>query len=129
MTKRKKILIVDDSNYQRQGLKKLLDDNGYQVFEAEDAIDGIQLFRKIMPDLVIMDINMPIMEGTDAVRYIKKIDHDALVIMFSTLDDEKSVMEAIKAGARDFITKPLKDKLMLDTVDRLINKFSNGRKD
>ena len=128
MAKRKKILIVDDSVYQRQGLKKLLDENGYQVFEAEDAIDGIQLFRKIKPDVVVMDINMPVMEGTDAVRYIKKIDHDAVVVMFSTLDDEKSVMEAIKAGARDFITKPLQNKLMLDTLDRLINNNPTGRK-
>lgn len=128
MKKKIKILIVDDSSYQRQGLKKLLDENGFQVFEAEDAIDGIQLFRKIKPDLVVMDVNMPIMEGTDAVRYIKKIDRDALVVMFSTLDDEKSVMDAIRAGARDFITKPLDAKLMLDTIERLLSNFPDGRK-
>ena len=127
MKHKEKILIVDDSLYHRSELKKLLLENGYKVFESSDAIDGIQMMRKIHPDLVIMDINMPIMEGVDAVKYMKKVDRNALVIMFSSLDDEKSVMEAIKAGARDYVTKPLDKVKMLEAVERLLKSFSIGR--
>ena len=127
MKQKGKILVVDDSLYHRQELKKLLTENGYNVFDACDAIDGLQMMRKIKPDLVIMDINMPVMEGTEAVKYMKKIDRDAVIIMFSSLDDEKTVMEAIKAGARDYITKPLDKKKMIETVERLMKSFSIGR--
>lgn len=127
MKQKEKILIVDDSLYHRSELKKLLLENGYKVFEAADAIDGIQVMRKARPDLVIMDINMPIMEGVDAVKYMKKIDRNALIVMFSSLDDEKTVMEAIKAGARDYVTKPLDKVKMLETVERLLKSFTTGR--
>ncbi|MFH1540070.1 MAG: response regulator [bacterium] len=125
MTKKKKILVVDDSPYQRFRAKKFLRDNGFKVFEAEDGIDAVQLYRKVSPDLVIMDINMPIMEGIDAVRYIRKVNSNATVIMFSAIDDEKTVLEAIKAGARDYIVKPLDPELMLKTV----NKYLEEEKD
>ena len=128
MKQKGKILVVDDSLYHRQELKKLLSENGYKVFDACDAIDGIQMMRKIHPDLVIMDINMPVMEGTEAVKYMKKIDRDALIVMFSSLDDEKTVMEAIKSGARDYVTKPLDKAKMIETVERLLKLYSVERK-
>jgi two-component system, chemotaxis family, chemotaxis protein CheY len=121
MAKQKKILIVDDSVYQRTKAKNFLQENGFKVFEAEDGVEGIQTFRTVMPDLVLMDINMPLMEGTEALVYIKKIDPEAIVIMFSTLDDEKTIMKAIKAGAKDYIVKPLRKDLMLKTVNSFLN--------
>ena len=127
MAKKKTILLVDDSYYQRFKAKKLLMDNGYRVLEAEDGIDAVQLYRKVTPDLVVMDINMPIMEGIDAVRYIKKIDRDATVIMFSALDDEKTVLEAIKTGARDYIVKPLDEELMLKTVRKHLGEENSSK--
>jgi len=129
MKSKGKILVIDDSLYHREELKRLLDENGYKVFDAADAIDGLQMMRKIHPDLVITDINMPVMEGTEAVKYMKKIDRDAIIVMFSSLDDERTVMEAIKGGAKDYITKPLDKAKMIETVERLLKTYSNGRKD
>jgi len=126
MPKQKKILIVDDSKYQRTRAKKIMEENGFKVIEAEDGLEGACLFRKTGPDLVIMDINMPVMEGIDALRCIRKIDPNAIVIMFSTLDDEKTIMEAIKAGAKDYIVKPLKPDLMIDTVKKFLNISAGG---
>lgn len=127
MKHKEKILVVDDSLYHRSELKKLLLENGYKVFEAADAIDGIQMMRKIHPDLVVMDINMPVMEGSEAVKYMMKIDRGAVIVMFSSLDDEKTVMESIKAGAKDYIAKPLDKAKMLETVERLLKSFPKGR--
>jgi two-component system, chemotaxis family, chemotaxis protein CheY len=121
MVKQKKILIVDDSVYQRSKAKTFLQENGFKVFEAEDGLEGVHLYRKILPDLVLMDINMPLMEGTEALVFIKKIDPDAIVIMFSTLDDEKIIMKAIKDGAKDYIVKPLKKDLMLKTINKFLD--------
>ncbi|MFA6450465.1 MAG: response regulator [bacterium] len=121
MPKQKKILIVDDSTYQRSKAKNFLQEKGFRIFEAEDGIEGVYLYRKVQPDLVLMDINMPVMEGPEALRYIKKIDPNAVVIMFSTLDDEKTIMGAIKAGAKDYIVKPLKEDLMIKTINKFIN--------
>jgi two-component system, chemotaxis family, chemotaxis protein CheY len=122
MAKQKTILIVDDSTYQRTKAKNLLLENGFNVVEADDGIEGVHLYRSVLPDLVLMDINMPIMEGTDALRYIRKMDSNAIVIMFSTLDDEKTVMEAIKAGALDYIVKPLNPPLMLETINKFLDR-------
>ena len=114
------ILVVDDSEYQRSRACKLLKENGFEIIEAHDGLEGVWLFRQEQPDLVIMDINMPIMEGIDAVRYIRQIDRRALVIMFSTLDDEKTLLSAIKAGAADYIVKPLQPELMMNTINKLL---------
>jgi two-component system, chemotaxis family, chemotaxis protein CheY len=120
-----KILIVDDSEYQRHRAKKLLADNGYIVYEADDGIDAVQFYRKLLPDLVIMDINMKVMEGIDAIRYIKKIDPKAMIVILSALEDERTVMQAIKAGAREYMVKPLKPELFLDTVEKILNAGSD----
>lgn len=116
----KKILIVDDSSYYRAKSKKMLDEAGFNVIIAEDGLEGAWLFRQEKPDLVLMDINMPIMEGIDSLEYIKKIDHNAVVIMFSTLDDEKTIAQAIKAGAKDYIVKPMVPEKMLETIKKFL---------
>jgi len=116
----RKILVIDDSNYQRNKLRKLLENNGYEVILAEDGVDGVYTFKKDSPDLVIMDINMPYMEGLEALVFIKRIDRNAIVIMFSTLDDEKVIMNAVKAGARDYVVKPLDERNMLETIGKYL---------
>ena len=85
------ILLVDDHPVFRQGLRQLLEKEKdlKVVGEAGDGMEAIDRLRELSPDIVVMDINMPIMEGIDAVRYIKKVNRDAVVIMFSAIDDEK----------------------------------------
>lgn len=125
MTNMKKILIVDDSAAQRGRSVKALRGRPYTIYEAEDGIDAVQMFRSVRPDLTIMDNNMPIMEGIDAIRYIKKVDKNALIIMCSAVDDEKIIMEAIRAGAKDYIIKPVKKELLLKIVETYL-KTGNG---
>lgn len=117
---KKKILIVDDSSYYRSKSKKLLDTAGYKVIMAEDGLEGAWLYKHEKPDLVLMDINMPIMEGIESLEYIKKIDHNAVVIMFSTLDDEKTIAQAIKAGAKDYIVKTMVTEKVLETIRKFL---------
>ena len=127
MAKKPRILIVDDSQYQRSRAKKLLEESGFSVIEALDGIEGVCTFRKEAPDLVIMDINMPYMEGIEALEYIKKLDENAIVIMFTTLDDEKTIMKAIKAGAKDYIVKPLDPERMIATIRRFLGLAARGK--
>jgi two-component system, chemotaxis family, chemotaxis protein CheY len=121
----RKILVVDDSTYQRSRAKNLLASNDYIVLEAEDGIDAVQIYRKTLPDLVIMDINMAVMDGIEAIRYIKKINSAALIIVLSALGDEKSVVQAIRAGAREYMVKPFKPDLLLSTVKKFLAAGSN----
>lgn len=116
--KKQRILIIDDSNYQRRKTKKLLKDNGYSVHEAVDGLEGLCEFRKKGADLVLLDINMPIMEGLDVLDYIFKIDSSAKVIMFSTLDEKKIIMESIKKGAADYLVKPSPSDVVLATIKK-----------
>lgn len=110
------ILIIDDSDYQRSRLKSLLEQNGYSVLEAVDAVDGLYACKHETVDIVILDINMPYMQGVDALPVIREIDRILPVIMFSTLDDESIIKEAIRRGARDYIVKPLRPDRMLNTI-------------
>ena len=125
MTNVKKILIVDDSAAQRCRSVKAFRGRPYSIYEAEDGIEAVQMFRGVRPDLTIMDNNMPIMEGIDAIRYIKKVDKNAIIIMCSAVDDEKVIMEAIRAGAKDYIIKPVKKDLLLKIVETYL-KTGNG---
>lgn len=121
MKKNIKILIADDSAYHRFRVKKLLVEAGFEVYEAQDGVDTIQMFKKARPDLVISDINMPIMDGIESIRYLKRIDSDVKIIMYSSLDEEKMAMKALKAGAKDYIVKPMKEDLFIQSVKKLLS--------
>lgn len=120
MGKNKKVLIADDSSYHRFRLKKLLQENGYEVYEAEDGVDSVQLFRKARPALVITDINMPIMDGIESIQYLKRVDEDVKVIVCSSLEEESMVMKALKAGAKDYVVKPVKTESFLKVVKKYL---------
>lgn len=103
----KKVLVVDDAVFMRMKLKDILESNGYEVVgEAQDGMDAIEKYKTERPDLVTMDITMPEMDGVQALKEIKKIDPDATVIMCSAMGQQSMVMDAIQAGAVDFIVKP-----------------------
>lgn len=103
-----KVLLVDDAAFVRMSLKKILDDMalGFEYIEAGDGEDAIEKYKIYSPDLVIMDITMPKMDGITAVGRIKGIDDNAKIIMCSSMGYQEKVLDAITAGAKDFIIKP-----------------------
>lgn len=116
-----KILIVDDAGFMRMMIKTHLSKAGYENFmEAEDGMKALEAYQAEKPDLVIMDITMPNMDGIEALRNIKKFDANAKVVMCSAMGQESMVMEAIKLGALDFIVKPFKQDRIVQTVTKVL---------
>lgn len=116
-----KVLLVDDAAFMRMRCAKLLTENGYSVDEAENGQEAIEKYQAIKPDLVLMDITMPVMDGLTAVAEIRKIDPSAKIVMCSALGQQNTVMSAIKAGAKDFIVKPYQPDKILNTIKRFID--------
>jgi two-component system chemotaxis response regulator CheY len=116
-----KILVVDDAGFMRKMVQSHLNKAGYNTFiEAEDGQRAVVLYQENNPDLVIMDITMPNMDGIEALRRIKQINPNAKVIMCSAMGLESMVMEAIKLGALDFIVKPFKPERIVQTVSKIL---------
>lgn len=115
-----KILLVDDAAFMRMRCSKLLIENGYETGEAENGSDAVMKYQSYRPDLVLMDITMPVMDGIAATREIKSIDPEAKVVMVSALGQQTMVIEAIKAGAKDFVVKPFEPEKILATVKKYI---------
>lgn len=116
-----KILVVDDAGFMRKMVQTHLSKSGYTDFiEGEDGAVAVNLFTSEKPDLVIMDITMPNLDGISALREIKKIDPAAKVVMCSAMGQEAMVMEAIKLGALDFIVKPFKQERIAQTVSKIL---------
>lgn len=117
-----KVLLVDDAEFARMTLKRLLDDYGFnfQYAEASTGVEAIQMYRKILPDLVIMDINMPEMDGITSVREIMKIDTEAKIVMCSSMGYQKKIDEAIDAGALAFIVKPYQKETVASAIEKAL---------
>ena len=117
----KKILLVDDAAFMRKMIKDTLSKNGYtELFEAGDGADAVEKFNEIGPDLVIMDITMPNMDGLEALKAIRASDPGANVVMCSAMGQETMVIDAIRSGAKDFIVKPFKPERVLKTVTSIV---------
>lgn len=115
----KKIMLVDDAAFMRMMIKNTLTQNGYtDIIEAKDGVEAVQMYADEKPDLVIMDITMPNMDGIEALRAIKGSNPESRVVMCSALGQEKMVLEAIKLGAEDFIVKPFKPERIMKTIDK-----------
>jgi two-component system chemotaxis response regulator CheY len=115
------ILIVDDAAFMRMMIKDILSKNGYTVVgEAENGIKAIEKFKETNPDLVIMDITMPEMDGIQAVKQIKSINSAAKIIMCSAMGQQAMVIESIQAGARDFIVKPFQAERVVEAVKKVV---------
>ncbi|WP_303721453.1 response regulator [Malonomonas rubra] len=118
----KQVLIVDDALFMRNLLRDIFEGAGWTVVaEAEDGFQAVEQFQALQPDLVTMDIVMPRMGGIDAMRRILQDFPEARIVMCSALGQERMVMEAINAGAMDFIVKPFQDQQVLDVVARVCN--------
>ena len=115
-----RILIVDDALFMRNMLKDIFVRAGHQVIgEAANGVDAVERYRELHPDLVTMDIVMPLKSGIEALQEITAEDPAARVIMCSALGQDALVIEAVQAGAKDFIVKPFKEQRVLDVVRRL----------
>ena len=111
----KNILICDDAAFMRMMIKDILTKNGYNVAgEAENGLKAVEKFKEVNPDLVLMDITMPEMDGIQALKEIKKIDGGAKVIMCSAMGQQAMVIESIQAGAKDFIVKPFQAERVIE---------------
>jgi two-component system, chemotaxis family, chemotaxis protein CheY len=115
-----KILIVDDAEFLRVRITKMLSGEGFEVFEAENGLKAVANYKEIHPDLVLMDVTMPEMDGLSALKEIRSYDAQAKVIMLTALGQESVVLEAIKSGARDFVVKPFERDRVMSAIHKLI---------
>lgn len=116
-----RILIVDDAKFMRMTLSNILKKAKHVIVgEAENGIQAVELFKKEKPDLVTLDITMPEKNGIEALKEIKQQYSDAKIIMCSAMGQQKMVVEAIEAGAKDFIVKPFDENRVLEAIDRVL---------
>lgn len=117
----KRILIVDDAAFMRMMIKDILTKNGYEVVaEASDGMQAVEKYLELHPDLVTMDITMPEMDGITALKKIKEADPNAVVIMCSAMGQQAMVIDAIQAGAKDFIVKPFQADRVIEAIKKAI---------
>ena len=118
----KNILICDDAAFMRMMIKDILTKNGYTVAgEAENGVKAVEKYSEVKPDLVLMDITMPEMDGIQALKKIKELDPGAVVVMCSAMGQQAMVIESIQAGAKDFIVKPFQADRVLEAVKKAVN--------
>jgi two-component system chemotaxis response regulator CheY len=116
-----KILVVDDAKFMRVTLTNMLKKANHIVIgEAENGREAVELYRKLKPEIVTMDITMPEMTGLDAVKEIKKEFPDAKIVMCSSMGQQKMVMDAIEAGAKDYIVKPFNENRVNEAIDKVL---------
>ncbi len=117
----KNILICDDAAFMRMMIKDILTKNGYNVAgEAENGLKAVEKYAELKPDLVLMDITMPEMDGIEALKRIKASDPSASVIMCSAMGQQAMVIESIQSGAKDFIVKPFQADRVIEAVQKVV---------
>jgi two-component system chemotaxis response regulator CheY len=115
------VLVCDDAIFMRSLISDILSGSGYEVVgHAETGAQAVERFQQLRPDLVTMDIVMPDMGGIDAVKEITKIDPGARILMCSAMGQQALVVEAIQAGAKDFVVKPFQPARVLEAVARVL---------
>ena len=116
-----KILVVDDAAFMRMRCKKLLSQSGFEVIEAATGAQAVEVYKEDRPDVVLLDITMPDMDGLTALKELKKLDPNAKVAMVSAMGQQSVVMEALKFGAQDFLVKPFDPDRVLATVRKMLD--------
>jgi len=117
-----RILIVDDAAFMRMMIKDILTKNGYEIAgEAENGAVAVEKYQELSPDLTTMDITMPVKDGITAVKEIVKFDSQANIIMCSAMGQQAMVVDAIQAGAKDFIVKPFQPDRVLEAVRKALS--------
>lgn len=117
----KRVLIVDDAVFMRMMIKDILSKNEFEVVgEGANGAEAVEKYKELKPDIVTMDITMPEVDGIEAVKEIKKIDPNAKIIMCSAMGQQAMVMDAIQAGAKDFIVKPFQGERVLEALNKAL---------
>jgi two-component system chemotaxis response regulator CheY len=118
-----RVLIVDDAMFMRRMLSDILEKGGHTVCgEAATGKEAVDRYKELKPDLVTMDIIMPDMSGIEAVKEIKKLDTEARILMVSAMGQQALVLEAVQAGALDYVVKPFQPSRVLESIDRIVSK-------
>lgn len=118
-----RLMIVDDTRFMRRMLRDLLIRQGYEVVaEACNGREAVENYKQILPDLVIMDITMPEMDGIEAVHAILQEHPEARIVMCSALGQDGPVMKALQAGALDFVIKPFLPEKVLEAVHKVLQR-------
>ena len=114
------VLIVDDSKTSRYMLRHILVENGYEVIgEAENGQEGFDKYCELEPDFVTLDITMPVMDGIETLVKIKEYDEEAKIIMVTASGQKNKMLDAIKLGAADFVTKPYETSQIISIMDSM----------
>lgn len=118
-----RVLVVDDAAFMRMMIKDILVKNGYEVAgEAANGAEATSMYQELRPDVVTMDITMPEMDGISAVKAIRQADPRARIIMCSAMGQQAMVLDAIQAGAHDFVVKPFQEERVLDAIKKVLAK-------
>lgn len=115
-----RILVVDDAAFMRMMIKDILSKEGFELFEAINGREAVARYEELKPDLVTMDITMPEMDGISALKAIRAMDPSARVLMVSAMGQEKMIIEALDAGALDFLVKPFQPTKVVTTVQKCL---------
>ncbi|KAB7708061.1 response regulator [Bacillus aerolatus] len=116
-----RILVVDDAAFMRMMIKDILSKNGFEVVgEAADGAQAVEKYKELQPDLVTMDITMPEKDGITALKEIKADDPNAKIIMCSAMGQQSMVIDAIQAGAKDFIVKPFQPDRVIEAISKTL---------
>lgn len=116
-----KILIVDDAEFLRVQLNKMLEADGHKVLQAENGLRAVTAYKEFHPDIVLMDVSMPFMDGLTALKEIVDFDPQAQVVMLTALGQELVALEAVKLGARDFMIKPFEQDRVMKVLDKVLS--------
>ena len=114
------VMVVDDNQFMRQRLSKVLSGNGYQVIEAEDGEQAVKAYSSSRPDVVLMDVVMPQKDGLEALADIRQFDSQAVVIMLTALDQQSVAVKAVQSGAKDFLAKPVAPEQLMETLHKIL---------
>lgn len=116
-----RILVVDDAAFMRMTIKKMVEANGHTVVaEAENGVQAIEKSEELKPDVILLDITMPEMNGVDALKQIKQLEPTSKVIICSAMGQQAMVAQAIQYGAKDFIVKPFEEDRLIAAIDRVM---------
>ena len=117
-----KILIVDDSRTSRKMLRNILESNGHEIIDhAVNGQEGVHKFQALKPDVVTLDITMPVVDGVEALKMIKALDPESKVVMVTAAGQKNKMIECIKAGANEFLTKPFEQQEIVDVINKMSN--------
>jgi len=116
-----RVLLVDDLRFIKIIEKKILEENGHQIIgDAQNGREAIKLYMELKPDVVLMDITMPELNGIEALKEIIALDPHAKVIICSAISHEKSLYQAVKEGAKEYIIKPFSTERLISTINKVL---------